>query len=243
MARVLLRAGHAMSAPDLAETIRAEQRYVGADGQPTARQIHARVGNYPDLFVRVDGGIWVTQRPSGLQTDQVGPSSAKDPAPNRSALDPRTEWHWEGRVQDAFAAHLRDEGWSIARMADTASRERGIDIVAEREGRRMLVEVKGFPSRFYVRGPRTGQTKRTSPNLQARHWLAHGFHASAVARSRNPEADVVLVLPDVPRYQDLLSGISLALQRLEIGVYLVGSDGGVLPWCDSAGPTGLRRGG
>lgn len=49
----------------------------------------------------------------------------------------------EGNVQSRVATHLAATGWSIIRVADTAQRERGVDIIAERAGQRLLVEVKG----------------------------------------------------------------------------------------------------
>lgn len=40
------------------------------------------------------------------------------------------DWFWEGNVQGRLAVWLRDQGWEDVRIADTASRERGVDILA-----------------------------------------------------------------------------------------------------------------
>jgi hypothetical protein len=60
------------------------------------------------------------------------------------------DWFWEGNVQEALATHLRDEGWSVDPLADTASKARGIDISASREGRQLAV---GAPATWDRRVP------------------------------------------------------------------------------------------
>ncbi len=86
------------------------------------------------------------------------------------------EWAWEGHVQSRVATHLTTNGWSIIRVADTAQREPGPDIKAERDGQTRLVEVKGWPSTTYAHGPLAGQPKPTpAPGTQARVWLAEAL--------------------------------------------------------------------
>jgi hypothetical protein len=85
-----------------------------------------------------------------------------------------SEWSWEGNVQSRVATHLAATGWSIVRVADTAGREQGVDIVAERDEQRLLAEVKGWPSTTYAHGERVGQPKPTRPSTQAAIWLSGG---------------------------------------------------------------------
>lgn len=56
------------------------------------------------------------------------------------------------------------------RVADTASRERGIDIVAEREAGTLAIEVKGFPSRGFADPRRVNEKKKAHPSAQATGW-------------------------------------------------------------------------
>jgi hypothetical protein len=138
------------------------------------------------------------------------------------------DWFWEGRVQDALVAHLLAQGWSIEQTSDTASRERGIDVLASRPNRRLAVEVKGFPSTRYARGEKAGQPKPTSPALQARHWFAGALLTALVTRSKYGEGlELALALPDMPRFRGLIEQTGWALERTEIGVYLVREDGTV----------------
>jgi hypothetical protein len=138
-----------------------------------------------------------------------------------------SDWFWEGNVQRAVVGHLVDEGWMIESEMDTASRARGIDIVAVTKQRRLAVEVKGFPATTYARGPKAGQPKPTPPTLQARHWLAEALLTTLLTRTRHADYEIAIALPDVPRYRALLDEVEWALERLAIGAYLVAEDGTV----------------
>jgi hypothetical protein len=134
------------------------------------------------------------------------------------------EWFWEGHVQTAIVAHLKCDGWTIEREADRASHEAGIDVLASRDGRRLAVEVKGFPSTRYARGPKIDQPKPTPPTLQARHWFGEALLACVLTWSKLEGTEVALGLPDMPRYRKLIEQARWALERLAIGVYLVHED-------------------
>jgi hypothetical protein len=139
------------------------------------------------------------------------------------------EWAWEGNVQSCVVAHLAATGWSILRVADTARRERGVDIIAQRDGQRLLVEVKGWPSSTYARGERVGQPKPTQPTLQATHWFAEAL-TSLIRRGGEPGSRLAIGLPDKPRYRTLLDEAAWALERLAITVYLATAEGAVQIW-------------
>lgn len=149
--------------------------------------------------------------------------------PSASGNGGEQRWAWEGNVQSHLVSHFAADGWSIIRVADTAQRERGVDIIAGRGGKRLLVEVKGWPSSTYARGERTGQPKPTQPTLQAAHWFAEGL-TSLIRRGAEPGARLALGLPDMPRYRTLLSEAGWALERLDITVYLVTAEGAVEIW-------------
>jgi hypothetical protein len=159
-----------------------------------------------------------------------GAPSPRAPAARQAASTAREqEWAWEGQVQSHLVAYLALNGWSIIRVADTAQRERGVDIIAERAGHRLLVEVKGWPSSTYARGERAGQPKPTQPTLQAAHWFAEAL-SSLIRRGAGPEIQLAMGLPDMPRYRTLLGEAGWALDRLDIMIYLVTAEGAVQSW-------------
>jgi hypothetical protein len=138
-----------------------------------------------------------------------------------------SDWFWEGNVQQAAVKYLRANGWFIEATADTASRARGVDILASKDGRRLAVEVKGFPATTYARGPKAGQPKPTAPTLQARHWFAEAVLTTLLTRARRTDHETAIALPDMPRFRELLHDVEWALDRLNIGVYLISEDGAV----------------
>ena len=136
-----------------------------------------------------------------------------------------SDWFWEGNVQAALARHLEGEGWTIERQADTASREAGIDLVAERNGQCLAIEVKGFPSNVFARGEKVGQPKPTQPAAQARQWYSHALLSVMLMRHKQPAAAIALAYPDYPTYRSLIDRTERSLRLLGVGVFLIQPDG------------------
>lgn len=140
---------------------------------------------------------------------------------------PHEEWFWEGNVQATIVRHLATEGWDIRRVADTASRERGVDIEAVLDGTQLLVEVKGYPSTTYASGERAGETKRTSAPLQARAYFSHALLAGVLLRADHDMARVALAFPDNETYLTLARRSAPTLASARIEVWLVNAGGSV----------------
>jgi Holliday junction resolvase-like predicted endonuclease len=136
-------------------------------------------------------------------------------------------WHTEAAVQAAVVAGLLGAGWTIQSQANTATKEHGIDVVAERDTVTVGIEVKGFPSRKYADVRRAGEQKRTQPSTQAGHWFAQAVLAAMRLRSRHPEYLSVIALPDFPRYRALHTETVQSLNAAEVHVWWVGQDGSV----------------
>lgn len=158
------------------------------------------------------------------------PSPVAEGAPGRGTSHIREvhgggEWHTEANVQAALVTALAGDGWRILSVANTATKEHGIDVIAARDGRTVGVEVKGFPSRNYADPARAGEAKRTSPSAQAGHWYSQAVLAAMRLRGKEPEWDSVIALPDFPRYRDLHAETAGSLAATQIEVW----------WLDEAG--------
>ncbi|MDF8265178.1 hypothetical protein [Luteipulveratus flavus] len=140
---------------------------------------------------------------------------------------PDESWHTEANVQAAVVAFLAADGWRILSVANTASRERGTDIVAARDGQTLGVEVKGFPSKAYADPARAHETKRAQPSTQAGHWYAGAVLFAMRQRNREPEWRSVIALPDFARYRSLYAETTGSLETLGIEVWWVSEDGTV----------------
>ncbi len=127
-------------------------------------------------------------------------------------IDVSRPWYWEGNVQRVIVGWLHGRGWRIESSADTASKQHGIDIIAMREGRRLLVSVKGYPQ----------GTMKTNPSTQARHWFSHAVTDLIRYRTEHPEAELAIGVPDRGvTYRKLHERLEWAFERLPASVFWV----------------------
>ena len=92
----------------------------------------------------------------------------------------------------------------------------------------MFVEVKGYPSKFYERGDRMGQAKRTNPPTQARHWMAEALLTAMLRQAEGQAHQVAIAFPDFDVYTKLLRRISQSVLALGLTVLLVRESGSVV---------------
>lgn len=144
------------------------------------------------------------------------------------------EWFWEGNVQERVAEYLQRQGWTLLSSSNTATRVQGIDLLLAQDDRRLIVEVKGFPSGVYERGPNQGQPKPTHPANQARQWFSHAL-MSVLSYHGTTRDEVAMAFPDFGTYRNLLEKMVLPLRQLGIGLYFVVEDGTVTSVLDHRG--------
>jgi hypothetical protein len=158
---------------------------------------------------------------------RVAPSVVSASAPPAADRGVDEEWHTEARVQSSIVRSLVADGWEIVSVADTAAREHGVDVLARRGGEQLAIEVKGFPSRNYADPARAGETKRTQPSTQAKHWYAQAVLTAMLTRSRRPQHRSVVALPDFPRYRELYRETMGSLHLTGVEVWWVHRSGTV----------------
>lgn len=197
-------------------------------------QNHPHHGSLPPLFDRVGHGLYRVHQPEGSETVTTSAASLPPPratgvtaAPPGPTPSARQEWWWEGNVQSAVVDFLVREGWSVTRVADTASKEHGTDVEAVREGRRLHVEAKGWPSAQYVDTTRAHEKKKTMPATQARVWFADAVVHTLRLRAAHPVDTVAIAFPSNDTYRRLWEGIRGPMLEVGIAVLWVAEDGSV----------------
>ena len=255
-ARASLFSGELLGLPRLADDIRSfvRQRYVTPARHREKKSFRLRAGDVHEamgLHSRLPAVCSALQsadflRRNGLKlVDRRGPRQGsnvfltfefitKDTLNADAAFtepetiwEARTDWFWEGNIQNRIAEFLRCSGYNILKIADTSIKEQGPDILAEKGGRRCVISVKGYPSQRYASdslGGKKGDIKRTTPSTQARHWLRDAVFDCLLAKSDNPNSEVALGLPDFTTYRRMVDRISWARIQLGISCYLVNKE-------------------
>ena len=145
-------------------------------------------------------------------------------------MDVTADWYWEGNVVEAIACFLAQEGWTIISKADTHSKERGVDIQASKDGRALLLEAKGYPSKNYRDPRRAAEVKPTNPTNQAQQWYSHALLKVMRLQTKHPEAVVALGFPEFPRYRALFEETRGGLAKLGVAMLTARADGTVTTW-------------
>jgi hypothetical protein len=145
-------------------------------------------------------------------------------------MDVTSDWFWEGNVVEAIALALVNDGWTIVGKANTHSKERGVDIHAIRNGRTLLVEAKGYPSKSYRDPRRARDVKPTNPTNQAQQWYSNALLKVMRLQTKYPDAIVALGFPDFPRYRALFDETYGGLAKLGVAMLTVRADGNVVTW-------------
>ncbi|WBB47442.1 hypothetical protein O3597_20160 [Verrucosispora sp. WMMA2044] len=176
-------------------------------------------------------GILTRDRSSGVIVNRLRSQNASGPvAQPRPVPHSERSWDWEGNVQAVLCRWLEEQGWQLLQVADTATKQQGTDVVTERAGQRLHVEVKGYPSKTYADPRRAGEVKPTQPTLQAGHWYADALVQALRLREKHSGDQVAMAFPDAPRYRSLLAETASTLRNMRIGVFLVAEDGLVELW-------------
>lgn len=127
----------------------------------------------------------------------------------------------ENDVVNAVARHLEATGWSIAQVLTTS--DRGVDLVAERNGVRLHVEAKGATS-----------SKKTSRRYgmgferkQVFDHVAKAVHTALAVVARGNGTRAALAVPDDQHHRHFVGMVSPALARLEVATFFVAGPGSV----------------
>lgn len=128
-------------------------------------------------------------------------------------------WFWEGNVQSQVVRYLSLHNYQIRSVANTATHEQGIDIIAEKNGKPLWVSVKGYPK----------GTAKTKPSTQAAHWFKQVIFDIIKYRGLDKNVSLAVALPDFPRYRSLTNQVSWFKPIANFTYFWVKENGEVIP--------------
>lgn len=124
-----------------------------------------------------------------------------------SNYDHRIDWYYEGNVSRAIVDFLKRQEYKIIKDNSEKISEHGEDIIASKDGVKLIVEVKGYPTEFLTNGKNKGQKKRTNPKQQAEHWLSKAIFTlmRSYSKHKGDKMEIAFGLPKHPRYNELVA--------------------------------------
>ena len=125
----------------------------------------------------------------------------------------------ENEITDAVCAHLTSTGWQVLSRCSTT--EKGIDVVAKRNGLDCFIESKGGTS-SRERSARFGKPYTES---QVFDRVAKGFYTAACLRSEKGREPLIgLAFPDTQPFHKYATKVGRSAKSLRISFYWVRPD-------------------
>jgi hypothetical protein len=138
----------------------------------------------------------------------------KQPLRKTTELD---GWFWEGNVQSQIVRFLVSQGYTIQSVANTATHEQGVDIIASINGHQLWISVKGYPK----------GTEKTQPSTQAGHWFSSVIFDIIKYRGKDGQVGLAIGLPDFHRYHSLADKVAWLKPIAKFTYYWVSKSGDV----------------
>lgn len=138
--------------------------------------------------------------------------------------EPEDDWFYESRIQQVIRDSLISDGWNLLEESTTSTREPGPDLLMEKNSEKLRIEIKGWPSKNYIKGTNKGQKKKTNPATQARHWFGESLLTLILAKCKDPNLQIAMGFPDKNTYRKKWNEIKWLREKMDLSVYWVNED-------------------
>jgi len=142
------------------------------------------------------------------------------------SYDHKTDWYYEGNISRVLVNHFIEMGFTVLNDNSDNIKERGVDIIVKDSKSYIIIEVKGYPTRFHTKGINKGKPKVTKPEHQAKHWFNEVIMTTLLNYSKfrdEPNLKLAIGLPKFEIYEKLVNNIKdyFSDNKLEFKVYFV----------------------
>lgn len=146
--------------------------------------------------------------------------------------DHKNDWFYEGKISKKLVEYFQANGYTVIKNNSDNIKARGEDIIISFQEQWEIIEVKGFPTQFYVQGKKKGTPKPTNPKLQAKHWFSEVLLSSIFnyqKHKNNSNFKLALAFPLNPRYKELIEKVEdfFTDNNIDFKVYFVDEQGSV----------------
>lgn len=128
----------------------------------------------------------------------------------------------EDEVVAAVSAFLKGDGWTI--VSQCSAKDRGIDVVAQRDGEQCFIEAKGSTSSM------EGSARFGKPFTKSQVFdrVAKAFYTAACLRQQKGDKAIVgFALPNEPTFRGYAAKVAKSAAKLQLRFYWVQSNGAV----------------
>jgi hypothetical protein len=133
-------------------------------------------------------------------------------------------WYDEEEVVKVLRIYLTEKGYKIRPKWGKQGPDIEAEIEAEGKRKTLIVEAKGYPTTYYARGEKSGQSKPTQPQTQARHWVADAIFSITLrmADDKSENTHFALAFPQFKIYLDFMQRLKEVIrQKLNITVFTI----------------------
>ena len=124
----------------------------------------------------------------------------------------------ENDIINAVSDYLLKAGYQILRVSNT--RQKGHDIIAERQGAKIFVEAKGETSSKEY----TNRFGKPFNSAQIRVHVAESLYKAIATKQANPNAKVAIAFPATRTHKQLMENVFKIIHMLEIQIFFVNQD-------------------
>lgn len=126
------------------------------------------------------------------------------------SYDHKLDWFYEGNISRIIVNHFTKMGFAVLKDNSSNIKERGVDIIIKDSTSYIIIEVKGYPTRFHTKGINKGAPKITKPELQAKHWFNEVIMTALLNYNNfkdEPNLKLAIGLPKFETYEKLAKNI------------------------------------
>ncbi len=151
--------------------------------------------------------------------------------------DKSQDWFEEGNVLEKIVTYMRDQehfediiiSEEIVHQDGRVIKKhkKGPDIIAKKSGSTKIVEVKGYPAKWYVSGRNKGLLKKVKRKTEARHNFDGALSQTIQHKCKNQDSDIAIGFPECAIYMDYIGKIRWFAKQFGLSFYIV-KEGGMV---------------
>lgn len=126
------------------------------------------------------------------------------------SYDHKLDWFYEGNISRTIVNHYAKMGFTVLKDNSNNLKARGVDIIIKNSASYIIIEVKGYPTRFHTKGINKGKPKVTKPEHQAKHWFNEVIMTTLLNYKKfkgEPNLKLAIGLPKFETYEKLVKNI------------------------------------